>query len=197
MIFVFFILAGLLLGLATGGRISHLGGREFRGMPLLVIAALVNVAGGFIAWKVAPLAPSVRVASLVGVYGLVAWALWTSPGLWRPAVTLLTLGGLLNFLVMAANAGQMPVDLDLLRAAGKPHLAERIGRGQAFRHSARTPQTPLGSLSDVIPLPRPFNVPSAGDLLLGLGLMLLVWHGVRTPPGAPEGRPAPESEAVG
>lgn len=197
MIFVLFILAGLILGLATGGRLSHLMEREPRGLWLLVLAALINVFGGFIAWKIAPIAPAVRIAALAGVYGLVGWVLWTTPGFWRPALVLITLGGLLNFLVMAANAGQMPVDLNLLRAAGKPHLAERIGRGQAFRHAPLAPETPLGFLGDVIPLPRPFNVPSPGDLFLGVGLMLLVWHGVRTPSPKAEAEAAPAQRTAG
>ena len=199
MLFVLFVAAGLLLGWASGGRFSHLFDREWRGMPLLVLAALLNVLGGFVAWKVAPLAPAVRLASLVGVYGLVAWVLWTTPVLWRPALAVVTLGGLLNFLVMAANAGRMPVDLGLLRAAGKPHLAVRIAQGTAFRHEPLTPDTRLAFLGDVIPLPRPFNVPSIGDVVLAVGLMLLVWHGMRNPapPSPTAAEPSPIREEVG
>jgi hypothetical protein len=197
MLFALFIVAGLLLGLATGGRVHYLFEREWRGLPLLVLAALVNVFGGFFAWKVAPLAPAIRIVSLLAVYGIVGGVLWRTPGLSRPALTLVTLGGLLNFLVMAANAGQMPVDLDLLQKAGKsPEFVGRIARGQAFRHVALTPGAPLGFLGDTVPLPRPFNVPSPGDLFLAVGLLLLVWNGVRSP--APSGDEAPETiPAVG
>ena len=181
MLFLYTAIAGLILGLLTGGRLNRLLKLEWRGLPLLLAAAAVNVAGGFFAWKVAPLAPSARLFGLCFVFGATLWVLWRTPGLCRMALLLLTLGASANFLVMAANGGQMPVDLERLRATGKPHLAERIGRLQAYRHAPLTPETRLGFLGDRVPLPRPFSVPSPGDLLLSAGIFALVWHAVRTP----------------
>jgi hypothetical protein len=194
MLFLMCIVAGLLVGLASGGHLRHLYDREWRGLPLLVAAAMINVIGGYVAWKVAPVAPALRIPSLIAVYGLVGWVLWRNPGLSRPALALITVGGLLNFLVMAANAGQMPVDLNLLQKAGKPNTVARIARGQAFRHSVLTKSTPLGFLGDTVALPRPFNVPSPGDLFIAAGLFLLVWRGVH--PGQTEREAAETVPAV-
>jgi hypothetical protein len=194
MIFLIPAIAGLICGLAMGGRLSHLVEIEWHGLPLLLIAALVNVFGGFFAWKVAPLASEIRVLCLVFVYGSVGWVLWRSPGLWRPALLALTLGGFLNFLVMAANAGQMPVRLQLLRDQGRSDLAVRIEDRHAFRHVPLTPETPLGFLGDIIKLPAPFSVPSPGDVIMAMGIGLLLWKGLLLPqsdtqPDSPEGLP--------
>jgi len=181
MLFLLFVVLGAVAGLAMGGRLSNLTDLEWRGLPLLVLAALLNVSGGFFARYVSAVAPVISTVCLLVVFGIIGWVLWTTPGLWRPALAVLTLGALLNFLVMAANGGRMPVDLDKLRTAGKPKLARQIGEGRAFRHSPLTPQTPLGVLGDHLLLPRPFYLLSPGDILMAVGLMLLVWHGIRTP----------------
>jgi hypothetical protein len=181
MIFLVFAVVGLVWGLATGGQFSQLAKLEWHGLPLLIMAAVINVFGGFFAWKIAPLAPEIRLFCLLIVYGSVGWVLWRTPGLWRPALLILTLGGALNFLVMAANGGQMPVRLDLLRDIGRNDLAQRIEQRHAFRHVPLTAETPLGFLGDIVRLPAPFSVPSPGDVIMAVGMGLLLWKGLHAP----------------
>jgi hypothetical protein len=181
MLFLLFALAGLILGLMAGGRLMRLTNYEFRGLPLLIGAAFINIAGGFFVWKVGAIGPAIRIVCLLAVYSSVAWVLWRTPGLWKLGVIVVTLGGLMNFLVMAANQGRMPVRSDLLPMAGKGHLVGRLERGQAFRHVKLTPETPLGFLGDNIPIGKPFSVPSPGDVVLALGIGMLAFQAVRVP----------------
>ena len=164
----------MLLGLAilfcfltvppAGGRLARLGEVRFRAswLALLAIATqilIVSVApGGSQGWH--------NAAHLASYALLAAFAVVNArfPYLW-----LMAAGGLLNLLVITANAGVMPADPDALAAAGlDPHAAE-------FSNSAPVDAPRLRFLGDIFWIPASWpasNVFSAGDVLLVVGAFL-------------------------
>ncbi len=153
----------------TGGRLSRLADVRFRapglalaglGAQVLVVSVLPDLPG----W----LAITIHFASYAAVLGFV-WLNRAIPGLW-----LVGLGGLTNFVVIAANGGVMPASADALRTAG------RSTREAAFTNSEVVAHARLAFLGDVLPLPAwmPFaNVFSIGDVLIAIGVFVLV-HGI-------------------
>ena len=122
----------------TGGRLSRLADVRFRapglalaglGAQVLVVSVLPDLPG----W----LAITIHFASYAAVLGFV-WLNRAIPGLW-----LVGLGGLTNFVVIAANGGVMPASADALRTAG------RSTREAAFTNSrsSRTPGSPSSATS--------------------------------------------------
>jgi hypothetical protein len=100
--------------------------------------------------------------------GAFAWANRRIPG-----VPLIMLGGLLNFIAIAANGGVMPAD---------PELAQHVAReaGEGFVNSGAITHPKLLFLGDVFATPESwplYNVYSVGDLVIVLGVLVLL-HGV-------------------
>jgi uncharacterized protein DUF5317 len=145
------LLAGLLLGLATGGDWRNLQRFELKLWPGLV--------AGVIARTAAPFAGGLAlVASLAGLVlvALVAVVNRALPGAW-----LIALGSSLNAVVTFANAG-MPVDPGALAASGKPAPSDGL-------HVLLGSDTRLPFLADVLLAPVVNNIYSVGDVVLAIG----------------------------
>ncbi len=174
MLFGVAILLGFIIGCGINGfRLPQGGKIRFNGLGLIIFSALLNILGGIGATR--GLIPPTWVRLLLNtvVYLAIGVVILLNPQWSRWARILLLSGAFCNFLVIAANGGQMPVNLDLLKQQGRTLLADRIQKG-AYRHTPLGPQTRLPFLADVIPLPHPFSVPSIGDLLVAIGLFLLI-----------------------
>ena len=88
-----------------------------------------------------------------------------------PGMVFMGLGIFLNFLVIAANGGTMPVSPAIL---GLSPSEIPTSTGDAL-HSVATADTRLFFLADIIPLPIPKGtLVSIGDIILGLGLFYFI-----------------------
>jgi len=88
-------------------------------------------------------------------------------------IRIFTIGWFLNALVIWANFGKMPVDLEQARRL--PHSIEPLIQGTDFKHIAMTAETKLPFLADFIY--KPIIIPrviSIGDFFIILGTFLLV-----------------------
>lgn len=89
------------------------------------------------------------------------------------SLRVLLLGVLLNFIVIAANGGRIPVDVDVSRRLGLE--VQALLEGTDFKHVAVSDASRLAFLGDVIPLPGPVpRVISIGDVVVLIGLFLLI-----------------------
>src|SRR5437899_10084839 len=104
MLLVVAAFTGLLVGLATGGRLRALLELRVR-WPVVVLTALaVRLLGVFRPLATWPLTPLLFTASMVA---LVAWALWHRNVL--RGCCLVAFGQAMNLAVVLANSGRMPV----------------------------------------------------------------------------------------
>ena len=114
------------------------------------------------------------------VYAVVLVALAANRGL--PYLPLVWLGFALNFVVVAANGGRMPVFAGALTLLDKQATLDRIASGTDPIHRIYDGATALPWLGDWIPVPPPVaNVASPGDLFLCIGVILMIDALVRRP----------------
>ena len=150
----------------AGGRLAHLSDFKIRstlllfgGLALQVVITVVVPDGPD--W----LHPSAHVLS----YLLVIAFLVRNFAL--PAMWIVALGGLLNFVVIVANGGVMPATSRALSAVGAKSNSGR------FVNSGAISDPNLAFLGDAFALPRGMplnNVFSVGDILVALGVLLMV-----------------------
>lgn len=96
-----------------------------------------------------------------------------------PGFTLIWIGVFLNFAVMAANGGRMPVSVEASEVLG-PYYVDLLQQGGAVsKHFAMDASTRLSFLGDIIPLSSPYprtQVISIGDVVMNLGIFLFIQH---------------------
>jgi hypothetical protein len=127
-------------------------------LGLAVQVAIISIAPSGAEW--AHTAPHIISYVLVGA---MLWANRHVPWLW-----LVALGGLLNFICIAANGGVMPASDWARDAAGM------AAAGREFVNSGVLADPKLLFLGDVFPFPAPWspNVFSIGDLVIAAGAFL-------------------------
>jgi hypothetical protein len=162
------LLACLITVPLARGRLTALADLQLR-RPWLALAGLgVQI----VIIKVVPSGTAgvhegVHMASYL-LLGAFAWSNRRVPG-----APLLMLGGLLNFIAIAANGGVMPADPALTL-----HVAREAGEG--FVNAGAVEHPHLLFLGDVFATPRSwpmYNVYSVGDVVIMLGVLVLL-HGV-------------------
>lgn len=150
----------------AGGRLAHLSDFKIRATLLLFAGLALQV----VITVVVPdgpdwLQPSVHVLSYLLVLAFLV------RNLALPAMWIVALGGLLNFVVIVANGGVMPATSRALAAVG-----EKSDSG-TFVNSGVISHPNLAFLGDTFALPRGMplnNVFSVGDVLIALGVLLMV-----------------------
>jgi hypothetical protein len=159
-----------LLAVATvplaGGHLSRLLDLPIRGLWLVIGALVVQV----VVISVVPDAPDdlltvLHLLTYVAALGFVAMNLQLR------AMWVVGLGGLLNFVAIAANGGVMPASRTALRAAGRSVEAGR------FENSAAVRDARLSFLGDVFAMPASWplaNVFSVGDVVIAVGVGVVV-----------------------
>jgi hypothetical protein len=169
------IALGLLLG---RGRLARLKDLELRAPGLFVLAAVVKISLLAMGARGVPLAVPLAKAGNIGSYLLIILGLALNRYRWEFRVV--GVGVLLNFLVIAANGGSMPVDRGLAEKAGNAAMVRLLDTPHYVNHQPVTAKTRLKPLADVLPLPMIFPRPrffspgSAGDVLITVGACWLI-----------------------
>lgn len=95
----------------------------------------------------------------------------------RKSMKLFLIGVLLNFLVITANAGKMPVSITGFKGINSRTTMELPTSEFDIKHIAVRPDTKLVYLADIILIARPYPLPkilSIGDIFLILGLFVFI-----------------------
>jgi hypothetical protein len=165
------LLIALVIALVRGGSIRSFARIEFR-YPILILAGLALKILIFSApWKAAigsedGISRALYILSMV----LVLAGIYLDRQI--PGMKLMGLGVLLNFLVIAANGGYMPVSVQGVERLGVSPLP---GTGALDEPQTQaivvTESTRLWFLGDIIPLPDslPVKMTSLGDIVLCVG----------------------------
>lgn len=159
--------AGVLAGVALGGRPARIAHLRLRRWWLVVFALVGQAVVGLLPAGLRALVIVVASAALV------AWcaANAASRRLFAGMV-LLGAGLLANMAVIAANGG-MPVAPAALRAIGVSGRLE-VSRGFLFKHVRMAGHGRLAVLADRIPVPGLRTVLSAGDIVMLVGIFLVL-----------------------
>lgn len=181
MFLLYAILAGLILGLILGGRLTGLTELRFRWSGVMLAGLLVQVVlfSDAVAERIGALGPPVYVGSTAAVLIAVARNLSIT------GLPIVVAGALSNLAAIVANGGFMPASPGALASLG-------ITPGAIYSNSAVIPDPALWALTDIFALPGwvPFaNVFSIGDVLIGVGVAVAIVMAMRNAgprPGAPE-----------
>lgn len=170
MILAEIILAGLLLSLATGGSVRHLGQVRLRGEWILLVLLPAQLLWPAVLARFRLDCETSLVIWLVMMGGISAILLINSRRRWTLALA--ALGVLANMLVISSN-GAMPVDIKAASEMGVARADVRNRLREDCLHVESNEDSKLRFLGDYIVVPGPNwqrSVISPGDLLLSLGL---------------------------
>jgi hypothetical protein len=172
MFILYAIPLGIVLGYLMGGRLEGLAALRFQWAWLAIVGLLVQAA------LFSPLVGDLTaggVGEVLYVASTAAVLLAVLRNIGIAGLVLVALGAVSNLAAVVANGGIMPTTLGALETAG---LAPRPG----FSNSAVVDDPALAPLTDVYALPAwvPFaNVFSVGDVLIGLGIVVVIAFGMR------------------
>ena len=162
MFILYAVLAGLVAGLVTGGRLGGIGELRLRWPWLMFVGLAIQIVlfSDQVAAQVGDLGPVVYVGSTL----LVLAAL--TQNLSVPGIPVVVLGAVSNLAAILANGGYMPASAQALASLGKSPPS-------IYSNSAVVEHPALEPLTDIFALPPwlPFaNIFSLGDLLIGIGV---------------------------
>lgn len=166
-----------LLALLAGGRLRNLEQVQFRHIWLMITAFLLQFGLDAAAVRGQIWAGEARIYVHLFSYLLLFLAIylnWSIPG-----IKLIGFGILMNFLVIAANHGMMPVRGDIM----PPEIRSALAAGRSGTHGLIGPVTRLKYLADFIYVPLPYqkSLLSFGDIAMDLGAFLLIFFGMKIP----------------
>jgi hypothetical protein len=160
------VLAGLVIGLVTGGSAGRLGDLRISWAPLVAggMALQVLLFSTPLGDGLGAAAPAVYVVSNLAVLA----AVWRNLAI--PGLPLVLIGGASNLLAILANGGFMPVSQDALVALGRAAPA-------GYANSRPVEGVLLAPLTDIFPMPTGLplaNIFSIGDVLIAVGAAIAV-----------------------
>jgi hypothetical protein len=174
--FLVVIISGTAVGLFMHGSLRNLFAARLSVPPLVIGAALLQIAAQFVP-RTASTAAYVLVVLSYGLLFMFAAANWRLPGM-----AFIACGAALNYTVILANRGMPIAAWAAARVGFVGADAERLVlRGKHFVDAGG--HAHLHLLGDTIPLWRQPSIASVGDLIIWAGLILLIASLVRGPRG--------------
>ena len=159
------VILAVIVALVRGGKLERLADLELKGLPFVWVALGMRIAVGFLESRGFGYASWLQVLAYV-LFLSVVWLNLSLPGM-----NLFGLGSMLNFVVIVANGGTMPVSAEAIASA----IVTTVPTGT---HSLLTSSTRLWFLADIIPVNYPLMqggmVLSFGDLFIVLGVFILI-----------------------
>lgn len=165
----------LIIGKIRGGRFSNIASGEIRGWYFIGASFLIEFGAVYFALKDVKIVMDgiffIHFLSYILLFcGLIMN--FNEHSFW-----IITAGVLLNFIVIMANGGKMPVSGDALTFAGLYNNLIDIGQGRIVTHTLMDASTKLSFLGDVLPLPKYYPRPkvySIGDILMAIGIFIYI-----------------------
>jgi len=181
MFILYAVVLGLVIGLLLGGQASRLGELKLRfaWVCLVGLAVQLLLFSDAVTERIGGLGVPIYVVSTFAVAAAVA-ANYRIPGMAVVAV-----GAASNLAAIVANGGYMPTTAEALAAAG---FAVKTG----YSNSALLADPKLPWLTDIFAMPPwipAHNVFSIGDVLIGLGVVIVIVAAMRRPTTVLAGAP--------
>ncbi len=172
-VFGLFVIAGLLVGLCLGGKLTRLGDIQIPRFWFLMASFILSILPAYSRLGIFGTHKYLAFGVSLLSYGLLFYSLY--PSLRLLGFKSIWLGSFLNLLVEAVNQGRMPVRLDGLSPERLP--AETAKLASSLTHQVLGPDTKMAFLADNyrfnLPGFKP-SVASVGDFVLGLGVAVFI-----------------------
>lgn len=175
--------SALVVGKLRGGKFKNLLNIEIKRSEWIISAAILQSLAALIVSK--ELTPWWELIKNNGiwiqlvVYGLLLWGTLANTHL--NGIRLILFGITLNFIVIMANGGRMPVDIRGIEQMLSAESIEMLKSSKSFTHVAANESTRLLFLGDIIHFKRPYPLPKAlsiGDILMMFGIFALIYRGL-------------------
>lgn len=160
------VVAGLVIGLVSGGSAARLGRLQIAWAPVIAIGLVLQVVlfSTVVGDALGPLAPPVYVVSQV----VVLVAVWRNRAI--PGLPIVLLGGAANLVAIVANGGYMPVSPEALVALGRSPT-DGYSNSRLIEGAVLAPLTDIFAMPAWLPLA---NIFSIGDVLIGVGVAIAI-----------------------
>lgn len=173
MFILYAVLIGLALGLVLGGLPSRLSNLKIRFAWVCVLGLAVQIVlfSDQVASRIGDLGMPIYVVSSFIVAGAVA-ANYRIPGM-----AIIALGAFSNLAAIVANGGYMPTTIEAMTASG-------FTMDGSYSNSALPADPKLPWLTDIFAIPQwvpAHNVFSIGDVLIGVGVVVVMVVAMRRP----------------
>ena len=165
----------LIIGKIRGGRFSNIASGEIRGWYFIGASFLIEFGAVYLSLKGVKMVTDGIFFIHFLSYMLLFCGLLMN--LDKYSFWIITAGVLLNFIVIIANGGKMPVSADALKYAGLHNNLADIALGRIVTHTLMNTTTKLRFLGDVLPLPQYYPRPkvySIGDILMAIGIFIYI-----------------------
>jgi len=161
--FIETLVLSIVIGFLRKGKLKNFGLIQFRWISLLFLSFALQFMVNYIGSAVLSYWGNIF---HIGSYLLIFYFFWTNK---KQLNLLLSIGVILNFLVIILNGGSMPVDTRHMSFS----IIEKIQ--QSVTHTVLTSGTKLPWLADIIYIPWPTRqMLSLGDIFLSIGVFILV-----------------------
>lgn len=190
------LILSILVGLLRKGNLKNLDRIHLRGVYLFLVSMVIF--GGVCAIALRGNPQMVHYARLANIVQYVGLLTAIALNLNIREMWLVGLGTFMNFLVLTANGGVMPMSKTALRAAGLTQLLDPKMASRMVRHAVMTPDMRLKWLADIIGV-GPFSflptglanvvreVASIGDVFVAIAIFILIQRYMcETPPKTKE-----------
>jgi hypothetical protein len=175
------IVLAVIFGLLLGGRFKILEKINFKGLYFIFLSFLIEYLAGYIISRGNPIYSQwvIENTLIIQILVYVLLGAFFLSNFEFLGIKFIAAGSFLNFLVIVANRGLMPVKTDLAMMLGYYDSVKTLSTGAVFGHKAmEISQDVLLSLADIIDIPKPYFFPktiSAGDILIGFGAFFIIF----------------------
>lgn len=174
MFILYGVVAGLAVGLLTGGRIERLADLHIRWawLAIAALAAQVVLFLPSVGDALGPVAPWAYAGSSAAIFAVIL------ANMGVPGLALVAAGAACNLAAIIANGGYMPVSAGALASLG-------WDEPPGYSNSATVANPTLAPLTDIFAMPSwlPFaNVFSLGDVLIAVGIAATIALAMRRRP---------------
>lgn len=167
--------ASLILGKIRGGKFINIGKEEIKGWYLIVSSFVLEYGAVFFAGKGSDFVKTN--IFYIHSFSYLLLLIGVIMNIKKISFQIMTVGVLLNLIVILSNGGQMPVSIWAMEKAGLLRNIDRIYNRADIVHCFMEPTTKLWFLGDVFPIGRSgfFSyVVSIGDIIMSLGVFVYI-----------------------
>ncbi len=173
--FLEIIIFSLIIVKFRGGRVKRILDTDIRGLKLIGLAVLVQVALGLLFTRRLSLQETNFSYINILTYLVFVYGIFLNRNL--RGFKSIGFGSFLNFIPLVFNKGKMPVSLRALAKINRYDEIEVLSRNMALMHSLETSGTKFKYLTDLIPVRYIFpKVISLGDIFIGLGIFYFIYY---------------------